>query len=71
MTDSIERIAILETEVRAMKDHQEDILRCMQNIRDEMTKYKGFIGGIAFVVSCLGIALTFFKDWVVHNLLGT
>lgn len=71
MTDSIERIAVLETEVRAMKEHQEDILQCMQNIRDEMTKYKGFIGGIAFVVSCLGIALTVFKEWIVHNLLGT
>ena len=70
MTDSIERIAILETEVRAMKEHQEDILKCMQGIRDEMTKYKGFIGGIAFVVSCLGIALTVFKEWIIKHFLS-
>lgn len=70
MTDSIERIAVLETEVRAMKDNQEDILKCMQDIRDEMTKYKGFIGGVAFVVSCLGIALTVFKEWIIKHFLS-
>lgn len=70
MADPSERIAILETEVRAMKEHQEDILRCMQNIRDEMTKYKGFIGGIAFVVSCLGVALTVFKEWIINTFLS-
>lgn len=70
MADSIERIAVLETEVRAMKENQEDILRCMQGIRDEMTRYKGFIGGIAFVVSCLGIALTVFKEWIINTFLS-
>ena len=67
MADSLERIAVLESEVRAMKDDQGEILKCMQGIRDEMTKYKGFIGGIAFVVSCLGVALTVFKEWIFNN----
>ncbi len=67
MPDSLERIAVLEAEVRGMKEHQEDILKCMTGIRDEMTKYKGFIGGIAFVVSCLGVALTVFKEWIINH----
>lgn len=69
MADSLERIAVLEAEVRAMKEHQDEILKVMQGIRDEMTRYKGFIGGIAFVVSCVGVALTVFKDWVIDHLL--
>lgn len=70
MADSLERIAVLESEVRSMKEHQDEILKCMQGIRDEMTKYKGFIGGIAFVVSCLGVALTVFKEWIFKHLLS-
>lgn len=70
MTDSLERIAVLESEVRSMKEHQDEILKCMHSIRDEMTKYKGFIGGIAFVVSCLGVALTVFKEWIIKHFLS-
>jgi hypothetical protein len=70
MADSLERIAVLESEVRSMKEHQDEILKCMQSIRDEMTKYKGFIGGIAFVVSCLGVALTVFKEWIIKHFLS-
>jgi hypothetical protein len=70
MADSLERIAVLESEVRSMKEHQDEILKCMQSIRDEMTRYKGFIGGIAFVVSCLGVALTVFKEWIIKHFLS-
>lgn len=69
MTESVERIAVLEAEVRAMKEHQDEILKAMLEIRDEMTKYKGFLGGIAFIISCLGVALTLFKDWIIEHIL--
>lgn len=69
MTEHVERIAVLEAEVRAMKEHQDEILKVMNSIREEMTRYKGFLGGIAFIVSCLGVALTVFKDWIVDNIL--
>lgn len=62
-----ERIAVLESEVKALKDHQDDILKCMQDIRDEMTKYKGFLGGIAFIVSGLGVAITLGKEWLFKH----
>lgn len=67
MTEHVERIAVLEAEVRAMKANQEDILQCMQGIRDELTRYKGFIGGIAFMVSALGVALTIFREWIIKH----
>lgn len=62
-----ERIAVLESEVKALKEHQEDILVVMHEIKGEMTKYKGFLGGIAFIVSGLGVAITLGKDWIFKH----
>ena len=67
MTDQIERIAVLEAEVRELKSDQKEILVCMHSIRDEMTRYKGFMGGIAFLASGVGIFLTLFKDWILKH----
>ena len=68
MTEHIERIAVLEAEVHALKEDQKEILKCMHEIRDEMTRYKGFMGGIAFLVSGFGVFLTLFKDWIAKHL---
>lgn len=67
MTDQIERIAVLEAEVRGLKDDQQEILVCMHAIKDEMTRYKGFLGGVAFIASGIGIFLTVFKDWLFKH----
>lgn len=68
MTDQIERIAVLEAEVRSLKQEQDKILDCVQNIHAEMVRYKGFLGGIAFIASGIGIFLTLFKDWIAKHL---
>lgn len=64
MTEQAERIAVLESEVTALKEDQRDILKCLHEIKDEMTRYKGFLGGVAFIASGVGIFLTVFKEWV-------
>lgn len=68
MTDQVERIAVLEAEVRSLKEDQQEILLCMHAIKDEMTRYKGFLGGVAFIASGIGIFLTLFKDWILKHL---
>lgn len=68
MTDQVERIAVLEAEVRSLKDEQDKILSCVQNIHAEMVRYKGFLGGVAFIASGIGIFLTIFKDWIFKHL---
>jgi hypothetical protein len=68
MSDHIERIAILETKVNSLQDNHEEMLKLMHDIKDEMTRYKGFLGGIAFIASGIGIFLTLFKDWLVKHL---
>lgn len=68
MSDNIERIAILETQVKALQDNHDEMLELMHDIKDEMTRYKGFLGGIAFIASGIGIFLTLFKDWLLKHL---
>ena len=68
MSDNIERIAVLEAEVKSLKADQHEILICMHSIKDEMTRYKGFLGGVAFIASGIGIFLTLFKDWLLKHL---
>jgi hypothetical protein len=68
MSDNIERIAILETKVNNLQDNHDEMLKLMHDIKDEMTRYKGFLGGIAFIASGIGIFLTLFKDWLLKHL---
>lgn len=68
MTEQVERIAVVETKVKSLEDNHDEMLKIMHEIRDEMTRYKGFIGGIAFLVSCLGVAVAFFKEWIIKHL---
>lgn len=68
MTDYVERIAVLEAEVRSLKEEQDKILDCVQNIHSELVRYKGFLGGVAFIASGVGIFLTLFKDWLIKHI---
>jgi hypothetical protein len=68
MSENNERIAILETKVNNLQDNHEEMLKLMHDIKDEMTRYKGFLGGIAFIASGIGIFLTLFKDWLIKHL---
>lgn len=68
MTDQAERIAVLEAEVDTLKASQKEILECMHSIRDEMTRYKGFLGGVAFIASGVGIFFTLFKEWIFKHI---
>lgn len=55
-----ERIAVLEEQM-VTANRKLDLL---DDIHKELTKYKGFIGGILFVVSAVWTLLLFAKDWV-------
>jgi hypothetical protein len=63
-----ERIAIVETKVSSLEDNHAEMLKIMHEIRDEMTRYKGFLGGIAFLVSCLVVAVSMFKEWIIKHI---
>jgi hypothetical protein len=64
----LERIAIVETKVDSLEDNHKELLRLMHEIKDEMTRYKGFLGGVAFLVSCLVVAVSIFKEWILKHI---
>lgn len=64
---SSERIVVLETEVKTLKEDLHEILLNVKEMNEQMTKYKGFLGGIAFVFSAVGVFWTFGKDWVINH----
>ena len=63
-----ERLAIIETKVEDLEANHKELLKLMHEIKDEMTRYKGFLGGVAFIASGIGIFLTLFKDWIIKHL---
>jgi hypothetical protein len=70
-----ERVAVLEAkihtvldELAATQDSQANILTELHGINDSLTKYKGFVGGVAFVVTSIITFLSFAKEWVLTHL---
>jgi hypothetical protein len=68
MADMNERLAIIETKVEDLEANHKELLKLMHEVKDEMTRYKGFLGGVAFIASGIGIFLTLFKDWILKHL---
>ena len=68
MSDNNERLAVIETKVEDLEANHKELLKLMHEVKDEMTRYKGFLGGVAFIASGIGIFLTLFKDWLVKHL---
>jgi hypothetical protein len=68
MADMNERLAVIETKVEDLEANHKELLKLMHEVKDEMTRYKGFLGGVAFIASGIGIFLTLFKDWILKHL---
>lgn len=67
-SDHYERLAVIETKVEDLEQNHKELLKLMHEVKDEMTRYKGFLGGVAFIASGIGIFLTLFKDWIIKHL---
>lgn len=59
--DQLERVVVLETEVATLKKTNAQVLQTVLEIKGEINKYKGFIGSVWFVVSCVGIFFSTIK----------
>ena len=68
MSEQLERLAVIETKVEDLEENHKELLKLMHEVKDEMTRYKGFLGGVAFIASGIGIFLTLFKDWIIKHL---
>lgn len=58
-----EQIKTIVGKIDALEKGSEEIKNTLSNIRVELSKYKGFIGGIMFVGSCLVAFIEIPKEW--------
>ena len=63
-----ERVAVLESELTQVKKDLQDIRETTEQILSELTRYKGFLGGITFIISGVLLSWQLFGEWIKRNL---
>jgi hypothetical protein len=65
MSDEIhERVAVLEANYEATVKKLDEAISKLDGINTQLSKYHGFIGAVAFIVTGVGIAWNIFGGWV-------
>lgn len=49
------------------KEQREDLCEEVKIMREELTRYKGMLGGIAMVFSGIAVVLGLAKDWLLSR----
>ena len=66
--DINERLAVLESKVESFQKSQDDILIEVKSINNTLGRYKGFFGGVIFVVSAVWAFIDLTKGWLVNHI---
>ena len=64
----VERIAVLETKAFANSEEHQKMLEKLDSVDSTLKRYKGFVGGILFVLSGIWVILSMFKEWLIQHL---
>jgi uncharacterized membrane protein len=59
-----ERVAVIEVRMARLEATNELVLSELRKVSAQLTRYHGFAGGIAFVVSGMWIAWQMFGNWL-------
>lgn len=66
-----ERLSVVEEQVKEINVSQnkedeniKELLETVKDLQTQLERYKGFLGGIVFVVACVG---SFLKTWPYIN----
>lgn len=62
-----DRVVTLEVRVDDLQTDIKEILKELQAVNSQLTKYKGFIGGIAFIISSLPVLWAFTKGYFMSH----
>lgn len=63
-----ERLAVLESKVETFQESQNAILLEVKSINATLGRYKGFFGGVIFVVSAVWAFIDLTKGWLVNHI---
>ncbi len=68
MTDHGERLAVLEAKMTAVERSQNEIMEKLNAIQTQITRYHGFLGGVAFLVTGIGVGWNLLGAWIKSQL---
>ena len=64
MADHGERLAVLEAKMTAVERSQNEIMEKLNAIQTQITRYHGFLGGVVFFVTGIGVFWNLIGDWI-------
>lgn len=59
----MEQVIVLSKEVEELKTDVNELRNDVQGLVRELTKYKGFVGGVVFTFSCIVTAIGAWFTW--------
>lgn len=62
-----ERVAVLEAQNETLKETLEAVFSEVKSINAQLTRYKGFLGGIFFILGGLPVLWSLLKDWILRH----
>lgn len=62
-----ERLAVVETELKQVKETNVEILKRIEEMQGDLTRFKGFAGGVLFLASAIGAFLGVLKGWLLGS----
>lgn len=68
MTDHGERLAVLESRIERVEQLQNAIMEKLEKIDKQLTSYHGFLGGVVFLVTGIGVGWNLFGTWIKSQL---
>ena len=68
MADHGERLAVLESKIERVEQSQNAIMDKLEKIDLQLTRYHGFLGGAAFLVTGIGVGWNLLGDWIKSQL---
>ena len=64
MADHGERLAVLESRIERVEQSQNAIMEKLEKIDRQITRYHGFLGGVAFLITGIGVFWNLLGDWI-------
>ena len=66
--ERLDRLFAFEARTKQAEDDRANILTQLKEMQSDLTRFKGFAGGMLFVASAVGAFLGVLKGWLIgHN----
>ena len=68
MADHGERLAVLESRIERVERSQNAIMEKLEKIDNQLTRYHGSLGGVAFLIAGIAVGWNLLGNWIKSQL---